>query len=233
MQKNLLFIPLIALTLLSSRALAASPTSSAKALATAEPSPLASPTINEVTENLKKRLQDSLVDSDTPTPPLSSHKAYIGVVKDVIKDTLIIEDKDGKKDVKLEDDTTILRTPGNAPIKSDSIRIDDYIIAIGNMGEGEVLTGRRLIVSANPIKTPSKTSGIGTIIKIGKSDLTIKVEDKEQVIDFTTKTIFKSSVDTIELTDLEVSDTLIYTATEGTKDNLTATVIMRIGVSSL
>lgn len=222
MQKTFLLIPLLALPLFSPQA-----------LATIDASPLATPEINEVTNNLKKRLQDSLATSDLQTPSLSFHKAYVGILKDMIKDTLVIEDKDGKKDIKLTDDTTILRNPGNAIIQSDSIRLGDYIIAIGNLGENEVLTSRRLIVSADPIKPPTKTSGLGTIIKIAKSELTLKLQDKEQVISLTAKTVFKSAAGTIELGDLSIGDTLIYTATSDAKDNLSATILMRIGSTSL
>lgn len=234
MQRNLLFIPLIALTFFSGQVLAVSPNPSPSLRPSASPTASPAPVdINEVTENLKKRLQESLDESSPSTPPISSHKAYVGIVKDVIKDTLIIEDKDGKKDIKLEDNTTILRTPGNATIKSDSIRIDDYIIAIGSMGANEVLTGRRLIVSADPIKPPTKTSGLGTIIKIGKSELTLKLPDKEQVMSLTAKTVFKSAGGSIELSDLAVGDTLIYTATSDAKENLSVTILMRILASSL
>jgi hypothetical protein len=229
MQKKRLFIPFIAVSLLLT------PLSSLLSpIFAASPSPSVQPAttnINEVTENLKKRLQDS-VDSPPATPTTAAARAYIGVVKDIIKDTVIIEDKDGKKDIKLEDSTTILRSPGNAVIKSDSIRIDDSVIAIGQLKD-DVLMGQRLIVSTEAIKPPAKTSGIGTIIKINKADLLLKVGDNETTILYTAKTTLKSAAGIIEFSDLGVDDTLIYTATTDAKDKQTATVIMRILASSL
>ena len=196
------------------------------------PSPSESPaSIEEINENVKKRLQDSLKTA-APTPT-SSARAYIGKVKDVIGGTIIIQDKDGKRDIKLGDDATILRSPGNVAIDEGSIRIDDYVIAIGYPGEGEILIGRRLIVSATPIATPAKSSGLGTITKISKSSLTLQVGDQEQVIGLTSKTIVKSPVAIIELTDLSAGDKLVYTATLGKDDNLTATLLMRIRTASL
>lgn len=200
------------------------------------PSPTAKPTLSPVdtteivNENVKKRLQDSLKIKETT--PSSGAKGFIGIVKDVIKDTVVIEDKDGKKDIKLDDNTSILRTPGNIAIKVENIRIDDYIIAIGYPGEADVLIGKRLIVSVNPIKAPDKKSDIGTITKIGKSSITLKLSDKDQVIDITAKTIYKSTVGTIEFTDLSVGDTIIYTAIAD-EDNLTATILMRTGTASV
>lgn len=192
--------------------------------------------INEVTDNLKKRLQESLSTKDSTGP---TARGYIGVVKDIIKDTIILEDKDGKKDVKLTPDTVILRSPGNSVIKADNIRLGDYIIAIGYQDSDNSLTGRRLIVSIDPIKVPDKTSGIGTISKIGpttktgKTTLTLKLADKDQVIGISTKTIIKSPVGTIELADLNIGDTIIYTAIPDDGDSLSATILMRIQTDSI
>ncbi len=190
---------------------------------------------DEATDNLKKRLQESIdsVGDDPRVVPQFTPRAYIGVVKDVIKDTVIIQDKDGKKDLKLQSDTTILRTPGNVIIKPENIRIDDYIIAIGYPVGDDVLTARRLILSVDPIKPPAKVSSLGTISKIGKSSLTLQTSGQEQIVAITSKTIFKSSVGSIELTDLALGDTLIYTATVAQSGDLTATVIMRIQTASI
>jgi hypothetical protein len=221
MYKKVLLFPIIALTLMSP-VYAASPA----------PTPSSEPPgIDEVTQNLKKRLQASLETTDVPA--ISSARAYVGVVKDVIKDTIILQDKDGKKDIKLVEDTTILRTPGNAVIKADNIRIDDYIIAIGYLGQDNILTGRRLIVSADPIKSPPKISGIGTIEKLGKTSLTLRVDGQDQIFTLTGKTIYKSAGGSIELADLAVGDTLIFTALVDDNSDLTATILMRIGSTSI
>ncbi|MBP9670316.1 hypothetical protein KBD75_02855, partial [Candidatus Woesebacteria bacterium] len=176
-------------------------------------------------------LQDSL-DLENAGSSVSKAKAYVGVVKDVIKDTIIMEDKDGKKDIKLQDDTTIVRSPAGTTIKPENIRIDDYIIAIGYPGETDILLGKRLIVSAEEIKPPAKVSGIGIVSKIGKNSVTLKLADKDQLITTTAKTIIKSSAGTIEFSDLEAGDTLIYTATVD-DDDLTATVVMRVQTASI
>lgn len=221
MYKNVFLIPIIALTLTVALPQITLPIMAVSPAPSLEPN-----TINEVTDNLKKRLQESLDDPDSaPTVP---YKAYVGVVKDVIKDTLIVEDKDGKKDVRIMTDTTILRTPGNAPIKSDNIRIDDHIIAIGNPTDDEIMNGKRLIVSVNPITPPTKTTGIGSLTAITKNSLTLRVGEQDQDVYFTTKTIAKTPSGTIELSDLEIGDTLIYTATVDSDNDLTATILMKI-----
>ncbi len=226
MQKKLLFIALIAITYLS---IVHRPLSIVLAVS---PSPSASPSnLNEITENLKKRLQDSLVE-ESPSP-LANKRAYIGVVKDLIKDTLIIEDKDGKKDITLEDESVILRAPGNTLIKPENIRIDDSIIAMGIPTGVDTLTGLRLIVSADPLLIPKKSSGLGVLTKLTKSSLTLKTADREEILTLTNKTILKTPVSPLELADLAQGDTLVYTATIDDKGAATATIIMRIGSTSL
>lgn len=236
MQKKHLFIPIITLIFLAPisyhlpSALAVSPSPTAKPSPSLSPSP--SPiTESEINDNLKKKIQESLDLENTSTSTRKA-KAYVGVVKDVIKDTIIMEDKDGKKDVKLQEDTTIVRSPAGTTIKPENIRIDDYIIAIGYPGEADILLGKRLILSTEEIKAPAKVSALGAIAKIGKNSLTLKLADKDQLIATTTKTIIKSSGGTIEYSDLSVGDTLIYTATVD-EDDLTATVIMRVQTASI
>lgn len=230
MQKKHLFIPFIALTLLLStlpRTFAASPSPSPKSLPS--PSPISS---EEVTENLKKRLQESL-GPDSSELSTAKARGYIGIVKDVIKDTIILEDKDGKKDVKIQDDTTLIRSPAGTTIKPENIRIDDYIIAIGYPGTDGILQGKRIIVSADPIKPPAKTSGLGTIVKISKTSLTLKVDGQDQIMDLAAKTIIKSAQGTLEQSDLSVGDTMIYTATIDKNDDSTATILMRTQTSTV
>ena len=230
MQKKHLFIPFIVLSLLLS------PLSSLAALpaqaGSPSPSPSPSPAnIDVVTDNLKKRLQESLSE-DTTSSSLSS-LAYVGVVKDVIKDTIVIEDKDGKKDVQVTKDTTLVRSPAGTSIKIDNVRIDDYIIAIGTQSETDTLIGQRLVLSVDPIKPPAKQSGYGIVKKITKTALTLESDGEDQILSLTTKTTIKSALGTLELTDLSVGDTLIYTSTVGDKDALTATILMRVQTASI
>lgn len=230
MYKKLYFIPLIALivsTLLTfhfSLAQASSPSPS--------PTPSPSDTTSTINENLKKRLQESLQDGDAPQSPQNT-KGYIGKIKDIIKDTIIMQDKDGNKDIKFNANTTIIRSPGNATIKPQDMRIDDYLIAIGTPVDSEVLDAKRLIVSIDPIQNTTKTTGFGTISKLSKTSLTLLVDGSDKSVTINTKTLYKSPVATIDFTDLSAGDTVIYTAAKDDDDVLTASVIMRVKTAAL
>ena len=223
MQRKLYLIPFIALILTAYPTYAVSPS----------PSPSPSDNTSTINENLKKRLQESLVAEDEKSVSPSNTKGYIGKIKDIIKDTVIMQDKDGNKDIKFNENTTILRSPGNATIKPQDMRIDDYIIAIGTPIDSEVLDAKRLIVSIEPIQTTSKTTGFGTISKLSKTSLTLLVEGSDKLISINTKTLYKSPVATIDFTDLSLGDTVIYTATKDDDDVLTASVIMRVKTASV
>ena len=192
-----------------------------------------------VTENLKKRLQESLQPSPSPSPALSQFRAYVGTVKDVIGTTIVVDHKDGKKDVKIEDSTTILRAPGNTAIKSTNINIGDSIIAIGIPDTDEILLGKRLIVSSTQIAAPAKITAIGTVKALAKSTLTLSIGDLDKKIFVTSKTVYKSPAGPIELADVTVGDTVIYNATLDDDDlpageaGQTATILMRIKTGSL
>lgn len=244
MQKKVIIVPIIALTcsliisfLPFTHIFAASPSPSPKASLIPSPTPVDLPAqagINEVTENIKKRVQAALDDPALKPEPSESPIGYVGVVKDIIKDTVIIEDKDGKKDIKLNDETTIVRSPGTATIKPENIRIDDYIIAIGYpTKDSENILGKRLIVSTDALSVSSKVTGLGTISKIDKNSLTLNMGGNDQVLQITPKTVIKSAVSIIDYSELTTSDTLIYTATKDAKDVQTATILMRIQTAAI
>ncbi len=223
-----LFTLLLSVNITHTRA--ATPTVSPSPSPLLSPSPSPSVDPETVTENLKKRLQETLQNEST-TPILNSYRSNVGVIRDVIKDTLVVEDKDGKKKVLLKENSTLVRSPGNTTIKPDSIRIEDYIIAIGKPLEADELEATRVIVSSSPILTNTKKSELAKIVKITKNNLTISRIDSTEPFDLitNTKTVIKStSGGSLDLTELTTGDSIIYTASE-TKDSLTATNIMRIG----
>lgn len=229
MQKKIIFILLIALiSFTTTKHVRAVTTSSVSASIIPSPTPISDETI---TENLKKRLQETL-DNDA-TPSASSYRSFVGIIRDVIKNTLVVEDKDGKKNVMIQDNATIVRSPGNATIKAENIRIEDYLIAIGTLRESDELQAIRIIVSVNPLSTINKKTGAAKITKINKNDLVVTSLSGGETVELTLsqKTKLKTSLgESLETTELSVGDSIIYTALDS-KDELTLTSLMRIGFS--
>ena len=230
MKKKALFAATIALTI---AILTPAPVSFA---ASPSPSPdgsaSGSASINEITDNLRTRLQETIQNaSDSAT---ATTVAYIGSVKDVVNDTIVMDTKDGRKNIAVGGDTTIVRTHGQRTIKIDNVQIGDSAIAIGTPSAEDELAGTRIVVSANPITPPAKTSGYGTIQGISRGVLTLFVPGQSDpvVVETDGNTVVKTPSDLLTLKDLALGDTIIYTADLDKNNNQTATIIMQIATPS-
>lgn len=184
---------------------------------------------DEITENLKKRLQESLETAKqniiTETIELGNRpKAFVGTVQDVIQETIEIETKDGIRYAKTDKETTILRSPANTEIDVEDIRIDDFIITMGYVENDTTLNGKRIIVSQSTATSLNKTSGKGTITDVTSNNITLT---DGTVINLLSSTIVKSTQEILDLEDLSEGQEIIYTA-DLDDDELDATIIMVI-----
>ncbi len=230
MKKKALFAATIALTVVILAPIpvsfAASPTPTPDATASN------SATINEITDNLKQRLQETIQNASSSAT--ATAVAYIGSVKDVVNDTIVMDTKDGRKNIAVGSDTTIVRTPGQRTIKIDNVQIGDSAIAIGTPSAEDELAGTRIVVSTDPITPPAKTSGYGTITKIARGSLSLFVPGQSDpvVVGVDGNTIIKTPSDLLTLKDLALGDTIVYTADLDKNNNQTATIIMQISTAS-
>ncbi len=196
----------------------------------AEPSPSPSPSESEITENLKKRLQESLTNAKETVLSAENNSrpiAYVGSVQDVIHEAIDIKTKDGQRYAKIKEDTTVLRSPGNVPIDLEDIRIDDFIIAMGYSENDTTVGAKRVIVSQTAVPSLAKTTGTGKITALSQSTMTITNPEGDEVeLRYLRSTIVKSKNDVLSQADLKVGDSVIYTADTGKE--LTATIIMII-----
>lgn len=201
------------------------------------PNPTESPSTeknDEVTENLKERLKSAMEDADINLVSGKTPRAYFGQITDVIQDTIVLEDKSGKKNVSLSDDSTIIRTPGSKEIELDNIQIEDYLIAIGYLKDEDDLTATRLIVSSSDLTPPEKLTGIATIKTINRYSFTLTDKDGEELeLFFTSKTIYKNKSEVLEQTNLLEGDRILYTAGLDSDDDWSATVVMQLSSGNL
>lgn len=193
-------------------------------------SPSPSPDSSVVTENLKQRLIETINQVDEGKQSEST-LGFVGKVRDIVQNTIVIEDKTGKKNVIVNSETNIVRSPGSAEIKLENVRIDDGIIAIGDpQTTSDEIQGKRIIVSSELFSPPTKVSGIAKITKISKSSMTVSVigTGTTTTLSLNSKTVYKSKNSSLELSDLSENDTVVYTALADSKDSekLTATVIL-------
>lgn len=187
-----------------------------------------------ITDNIKKRLQDSLEsatqnvitekEQELPTDP----RAFVGTVQDIIQDSISIATKDGIRYTIPDDDATILRSPGNSQIKAENIQINDFIIAMGYLQTFDKLGAKRIIVSNTITSSLNKTTGRAIIESKTSNSLTLNnnSNDSPLLLTINSKTIIKDKNGVIELEEVTTGSTIIYTATTDKSDNPTATIIM-------
>lgn len=181
-----------------------------------------------ITENIKKRLQNTIA-SESASLNQVKYRSFVGQITDVIKDTLIVEDKDGKKNIKIASGSAVVRSPGNTSIKTENIRIEDYVIAIGRLEAEDELESVRLIVSTEPVVAKNKTSDSSTITSLNKSSLVLA---SGQVVNVDKSTVIKSPLgELIDFSEFKIGDRLVYTG-KFDDDELIATNLMRIGFAS-
>jgi RNase P/RNase MRP subunit p29 len=185
-----------------------------------------------VTENLKNRLKETI--NEVTADDASSTVGYIGQVKDIVKNTLVVEDKSGKRNVIVDDNTHIIRSPGNAAIKLENVKIGDSVIAMGvpDTANNTETQGKRIIVSDTPFNPPDKIVGLATVTKLTSSSIGLvsPTDSKSVTLAVTSKTVVKTPNETLDFTNLQVNDLVIYSALVDSKDSnkVTATVIMKI-----
>jgi hypothetical protein len=195
------------------------------------PSPKASVTNEIVTQNIKERLKETINEVSAQEQP-GKLTGYVGIVKDIVQETIIVDDKSGKLNVLVSTDSVIVRTPGNATIKLENVKIEDGIIVMGTKtGDNGEIAGKRIIVSDKPFSPPGKTSGMGEVAKMTNTAMTVNAKDGSSIVlEINSKTAFKSPTGSLEYENIELGDTVIYSALVSTKDEsaLTASTIMQV-----
>lgn len=187
------------------------------------------PTEEEATENLKTRLKESLEEAKISlisTPDENAPRAYVGTVVDLIQSNIEVKTKDGTRYAKTDDETTIIRTPGNTQIELEDIRIDDFIISMGYSENDSTILAKRVIVSQSIEPTLEKTTGKGTIIDFDKYSITIhNALGEETILNYYGSTIIKTPSSIEDEDYLEIGQEIIYTA-DINDDEYDSTIIM-------
>lgn len=181
------------------------------------------------TENLKQRIIETINQVDEAKSPDTF--GYVGKVRDIVQNTIVIEDKSGKKNILVTEATEIVRSPGTTEIKLENVRIDDGIIAIGSPADNpDEINGKRIIVSSELFSPPAKATGIAKITAVAKTSMTLAGigTGTTTKIAVTAKTAYKSKTGPLELSDMSPGDTVVYSALADEKDptKLTATVVL-------
>ena len=146
-------------------------------------------------EKIRQEVTRIVQDQEEP----EQKKAFSGEITDIFNKTIVLETRDGKKTVKVEQKGLIISN--NKEIDFEDLEIGSWVIAMGYLTETELLSAKRIVVSTKPDKQ-EKEALMGTIIEAEDKRLIIKTTaDNEPAIivyDETTA-IFDYAGDDLEL----------------------------------
>jgi len=136
-------------------------------------------------DSIRKKVEEKIENA------LNNPKAYVGTVTDLSENSLqlnkfsLVNGSDNNEIIQVDvNGADIVKTlKDTQDIDFDEIAIGDFVTAMGFVGEKEVLSAERLIVSA--LIKPSERKAIsGTITDVSNSDLTLlDSSDKEITLD--------------------------------------------------
>lgn len=153
------------------------------------------------------------------------NKAYTGLVKTKSDNSLTLVSEGGAKIVSLNQDTEFdsnIRKITKYSLKT--LKIDDFIAALGDVDENEVLTAQRIILSSPP--QDSKIHLWGQVISIADELITLTTkEGKNITVGVTSRTDLEKDDKSVSLSTLIKNNFVIITGVMGKNEILSADFI--------
>lgn len=122
--------------------------------------------VKEIRDAVREKVQEKIQEIKDKI----EKKGYVGILTEMTDSTLSVDTQTGEKLVTIDDQATIIGTT-KKEIKSKDLEIGQKIIAMGLLGENEILLAKRIVV-VTPEKNPTiKTAFMG---KISLIDIKLK-----------------------------------------------------------
>ena len=169
------------------------------------------PTVDpEIKQKVEQRIQDVLTAKD------DQKRAFIGEITE-INSIIEIETSQGTKQVKIDEEETAIIGLKRENLEADDLEIDQYVIAMGYLGNGDVLEAKRIVITTKP-EASSYAVVFGQVTdksSDGENILTLKhlKQDKTYDVEVTKKTTITKRIDgeieEIKFDEVETKDLLI------------------------
>lgn len=192
------------------------------------PTPVQTP--NSVRDTLRDKIEERL--SQISNKP----KALVGKITDIQDGSLLIETKNGVKQLKLAEKPTIIDTRSSVEVKKKKIIepknlvLGDIIVAMGWANTKDVLDTRRILIIGE-LPTTTRRAVYGIVEETGKDSLRLghpKKEEKWTIkVDSKTRVTAKvdGKVERAKFTDIQKDDRI---AVVGTPTKETNTLLARL-----
>lgn len=147
------------------------------------------------------------------------NRVYIGVVKSKSDSSLIVATKTGSKIVNINQYTEFTSSIKSAKKDAKGISAEDYVAALGDIDDNDVLTAQRIVKMDSPDNEETKIIW-GEVTALGSQDFSLQTKDKS-ILTFSwdKNTDFQKSGSEGGKVDLSVGNPVIVVG-QNSKDNL-------------
>lgn len=168
-------------------------------------------------ETKLKSLQDEIASRAAKIKQEISRKlqnrVFVGFIKSKSETSLTLATTAGTRLVNLNDDTVYKGSSqprkGAAKVSLKSLATDDYVIALGDIDENEVLTAR-VVIKSDASESKGRQSVFGQVVSSGDQTITIQDHDgKSTSISTSDETGYKLGKNTGSFGDIKASKPLI------------------------
>jgi hypothetical protein len=149
-------------------------------------SPSAQPTTTE--DEKVKEIRDAIKEKVNEIKEKIEKRAYVGTINQITDSTFSVDNFRGKQRVRLTEETTIVGL-NKKEIKPKELALEDKVIAMGTLGDNEILEAKRVLVVPKPKSTSAKrVVFFGQITKVeSKSSLLTLTDPKNSQMTLTIK----------------------------------------------
>lgn len=192
-------------------------------------SPTPDEKVKEIREAVKEKVREEIQQTQK-----GQKKAFVGEITEISNSTLVLEARSGEQQAEIDDEATILNIK-KSKIEFEDLEIGNYVIAMGYLGENEILQAKRVVVTKEP-KTSTRQVVVGRVTDISDDEkiITVKNEKKGVVymVEATSKTTItqkleEDEIEEVKFGQIEEGDWLVTigTPTENEEKIITAKLI--------
>ncbi len=165
-------------------------------------------------------------------------RAYVGTLKSIADTTLVLETKNGIKQAEVDPEAIIVRISGKTKkeIKFEDLTIGELTIAMGYLGENEVLETKRVVMSEKPEEETQKEAVYGTVEEIDLEEKIVVIKELKKETLWSLKVTSKTEIGTksegeveeTELEEIKTDDRLIVIGLSEEEENILTAIRIHI-----
>lgn len=200
---------------------------------TSSASPSAS--IKTKLEELKKEIASKAAKLKLEINQKLQNKAYVGTIKSKSKTSITVASHNGPKIININQDTQ-LETSLKLKKKFtfDSLKEEDFIAALGDIDETQVLTAKKIILLPETVSQKPKTHSWGQVVSISNSQIAIKDRSlKNHILIISDQTTYQKSGEEIASGDIKINNFIIITGTTNTNGTIKTDFIYVTGTGGV